>query len=142
MRVLKMKNVILIVALFLFSSFSVFAGVEVIVHPSNANAIDADEIKKIFTGKAKSFADGSKALPITLADGNPVTDEFNEKVLNKSSSQLKAYWSKLVFTGKGTPPKEASNDAEVISLVANNPNLIGFVKQGSADASVKVVQSF
>lgn len=136
-----MKNLI-ILTLFLFTSCSLSAAVDVVVHPSNANAIDASDIKKIFTGKAKSFADGSKALPITQADGNPVTDEFNQNVLNKSSSQLKAYWSKLVFTGKGTPPEEAANDAEVINLVSKNPNLIGFVSQGSADGSVKVVQSF
>jgi len=136
-----MKNLI-ILTLILFTSCSLSAAVDVVVHPSNANAIDASDIKKIFTGKAKSFADGSKALPITQADGSPVTDEFNQNVLNKSSSQLKAYWSKLVFTGKGTPPEEAANDAEVINLVSKNPNLIGFVSQGSADGSVKVVQSF
>ena len=123
-------------------SYSAQAAVDVVVHPSNANAIDAGAIKKIFTGKSKSFADGSKALPITQSDGSAATDEFNQKVLNKSSSQLKAYWSKLVFTGKGTPPKEAANDAEVLKLVSSNPNLIGFVTQGSADGSVKVVQSF
>lgn len=113
-----------------------------IVNPANNSALDENEIKQIFIGKAKSFSDGSKALPITQVDGSSVTDEFNEKVLNKSSSQLKAYWSKLVFTGKGTPPKEAADDAEVIKLVASNPNLIGFVSSGAADGSVKVVKSF
>ncbi|NUZ09466.1 phosphate ABC transporter substrate-binding protein [Pseudoalteromonas sp. McH1-7] len=125
----------------LCSSYSTLA-VDVIVNPANNSALDESEIKQIFIGKAKSFSDGSKALPITQVDGSSVTDEFNEKVLNKSSSQLKAYWSKLVFTGKGTPPKEAADDAEVIKLVASNPNLIGFVSSGAADGSVKVVKSF
>ncbi|RRS08011.1 phosphate ABC transporter substrate-binding protein [Pseudoalteromonas sp. J010] len=125
----------------LCSSYSTLA-VDVIVNPANNSALDENEIKQIFIGKAKSFSDGSKALPITQVDGSSVTDEFNEKVLNKSSSQLKAYWSKLVFTGKGTPPKEAADDAEVIKLVASNPNLIGFVSSGAADGSVKVVKSF
>ncbi|PHI38690.1 phosphate ABC transporter substrate-binding protein [Pseudoalteromonas sp. GCY] len=125
----------------LCSSFSCLA-VDVIVNPANTSTLDENEIKQIFIGKSKSFSDGSKALPITQADGSAVTDEFNEKVLNKSSSQLKAYWSKLVFTGKGTPPKEAADDAEVLKLVASNPNLIGFVSSGAADSSVKVVKSF
>lgn len=116
--------------------------VDVIVNPANGSALDENEIRKIFIGKSKSFSDGSKALPITQVEGSAITDEFNQKVLNKSSSQLKAYWSKLVFTGKGTPPKEAENDAEVIKLVASNPNLIGFVSSGAADGSVKVVKSF
>ncbi|PAX99664.1 phosphate ABC transporter substrate-binding protein [Pseudoalteromonas sp. HM-SA03] len=125
----------------LCSTFSCLA-VDVIVNPANTSTLDENEIKQIFIGKSKSFSDGSKALPITQADGSTVTDEFNEKVLNKSSSQLKAYWSKLVFTGKGTPPKEAADDAEVLKLVASNPNLIGFVSSGAADSSVKVVKSF
>ncbi|CAM4278113.1 MULTISPECIES: phosphate ABC transporter substrate-binding protein [Pseudoalteromonas] len=125
----------------LCSAYSCLA-VDVIVNPANTSTLDENEIKQIFIGKSKSFSDGSKALPITQADGSTVTDEFNEKVLNKSSSQLKAYWSKLVFTGKGTPPKEAADDAEVLKLVASNPNLIGFVSSGAADSSVKVVKSF
>jgi len=136
-----MKKLTLSAILFALSG-PCLAGVDVIVHPSNANAVDAGAIKKIFTGKTKSFADGTKAIPITQKSGSAVTDEFNSKVVKKSSSQLKAYWSKLVFTGKGTPPKEAANDAEVISLVASNPNLIGFVASGSASGDVKVVQSF
>ncbi|WP_440055846.1 phosphate ABC transporter substrate-binding protein [Pseudoalteromonas sp. T1lg65] len=118
------------------------SAVDVIVNPANGSALDENEIRQIFIGKSKSFSDGTKALPITQMEGSAVTEEFNQKVLNKSASQLKAYWSKLVFTGKGTPPKEANNDAEVIKLVASNPNLIGFVTSGAADGSVKVVKSF
>ncbi|AXT32574.1 MAG: phosphate ABC transporter substrate-binding protein [Pseudoalteromonas tunicata] len=136
-----MKQLTLAVSL-TCTSMLTFADVAVIVHPSNNNALDADAIAKIYTGKVKSFDDGSKIIAIALDSGNPIADEFNEKALKKSSSQLKAYWSKLVFTGKGTPPKEVANDAEVISLVASNPSTIGFISAGAADGSVKVVQSF
>lgn len=129
---------------FLMLAFALpcISGVDVIVHPSNNSSIDQATIKKIFTGKAKSFSNGNKAIPITQASGNAATDEFNSKVVKKSSSQLKAHWSKLVFTGKGTPPKEAANDAEVVSLVASNPNHIGFVASGTASGDVKVIGSF
>jgi len=63
-------------------------------------------------------------------------------VLKKSASQLKAYWSKLLFTGKGTPPKEIGSDAEMVSLVASNPNMIGFVDAAAVNDSVKVVTRF
>jgi len=136
-----MKKLILGAVLLAVTGTS-YADIDVIVHPSNASNIDAKAIKKIFTGKAKSFSSGDKAVPITQADSSAVTGEFNSKVIKKSSSQLKAYWSKLVFTGKGTPPKSVANDQEVIDLVAKNPNMIGFVSKGSAGGSVKVVQSF
>jgi len=126
----------------LFASMTAAADVSVIVHPSNANAVDASTIEKIYTGKVKTFADGSKATPVRLSEGNPVSEEFNTKALNKSASQLKAYWSKLIFTGKGTPPKEVDSDAELLKLVATNPDHIGFVASGSVTGDVKVVFSF
>ena len=116
-------------------------GVSVIVHPSNGASLDKSSISRIFLGKAKSFPGGGQAVPINLEDGSGGSNDFNDKVLNKSASQLKAYWSKLVFTGKGTPPKAVANDAEMIALISANPNMIGFV-EGDGDGSVKVVATF
>ncbi len=129
-------------ALALLFSMASYAEVAVIVHPSNASNLDANAINRIFTGKEKSFSNGNKVIPISQEASQAVTEEFNQKVLNKSSSQLKAYWSKLVFTGKGTPPKEVADDAEVIKLVAANPDTIGFISASAATDAVKVVQTF
>lgn len=131
--------VILIIALF---TLSAQAGVVVIVHPSNASALDAAAINRIYTGKEKSFDNGNKVIPISQVSTAPATDEFNEKVLSKTAAQLKAYWSKLVFTGKGTPPKEMNDDQEVLKLVASNPDTIGYISSSSVDSSVKVVMEF
>ena len=118
------------------------AEIAVIVHPSNAAAIDDASISRIFLGKLKSYPGGGQALPINQNEGSGATGEFNSKVLKKSGSQLKAYWSKLVFTGKGTPPKAVASDAEVINLVSSNPNIIGYVDAGSVTGAVKVVAKY
>ncbi|WP_445766020.1 phosphate ABC transporter substrate-binding protein [Rheinheimera sp.] len=123
-------------------SFSVHAEISVIVNPANANAVSADDLNRLFLGRASSFADGSKATPLNLAEGQVSRDEFDSKVLNRSSAQLKAYWSKLVFTGKGTPPKELTDDAAVKAAVAADASAIGYISSGSVDGSVKVVASF
>jgi ABC-type phosphate transport system substrate-binding protein len=115
----------------------------VIVSASNANAsIDKTTVSKIFLGKTKSFPDGSQAVPIDQNDGSSVREAFNSTVLGKSASQLKSYWSRLIFTGKGTPPKQSGDDAAIKGLIASNPNMIGYIDAGSADASVKVVYKF
>lgn len=133
-----MKLQILALTLLAFCG-SLCAEVAVIVHPSNANTLTVDQVSKIFLGRDKTFPDGSQAVPAALADGSAATAAFNTTVLKKSASQLKSYWSKLVFTGKGTPPKEVASDAELIKLIAANPNLIGYVDAAAVDASVKVV---
>lgn len=118
------------------------AELAVIVHPSNGAALDAKEIEKIFLAKAKTFSSGGDAIPVNQAEGKATRNEFDEKVLGKSASQLKAYWSKLVFTGKGSPPQDVADDAAVKTLISTNPNMIGYVDSGSVDGSVKVVATF
>ena len=139
-----MKKKIILVTAFASALFSQFANAEiaVIVHPSNANALDEAAISKIYLGREKSFADGSSVIPMSLGESAAASAAFNEKVLKKSSSQLKAYWSKLVFTGKGTPPKEVISDDEMVKLVAGNPSVMGYVDAAKVDASVKVVFKF
>ena len=118
------------------------ADVAVIVNPNNSDALDKDSISRIFLNKAKAFPSGIKAEPVALDEGQSATDEFNSKVLNKTAAQLTAFWSKLVFTGKGQPPKALASDAEVISAVAANPGAIGYVDAAAVNDSVRVVATF
>ncbi|MEH6478862.1 MULTISPECIES: phosphate ABC transporter substrate-binding protein [Pseudoalteromonas] len=135
-----MKKLILASALSL-CSFGAVAEVAVIVNPGNANALDAETIKKIYLGKAKSFDNGNKVNPATQ-NGTAIADEFNSKVVGKSSSQLNAYWSKLVFTGKGTPPEKFDSDQAVIDFVAANGDSIGYIDSNKATDKVKVIATF
>lgn len=119
-----------------------FAEVAVIVHPSNAASLDQAEITRLFTGRGATFNNGNKATPLNLVESAPARADFDSKVLGKSSSQMKAYWSKLVFTGKGTPPKELNSDADMKAAVAADANAIGYIDAAAVDASVKVVAKF
>ncbi|CAM4136097.1 phosphate ABC transporter substrate-binding protein [Pseudoalteromonas byunsanensis] len=117
------------------------AEVSVIVHPSNGNTLDKDSIAKIYLGKTKSFNDGTKVQAVSLNSGN-VVDEFTSNVLGKSSSQYKAYWSKLIFTGKGTPPEGLDSEQAVLDFVAGNTDAIGYVDSGKVTGAVKVIGKF
>jgi hypothetical protein len=123
-------------------SFNAYAEVSVVVNKANGDAVDASLIKKIYLGKAKSFDNGNKIDAVTLPDSNATAEEFREKALNKSNSQYKSYWSKLVFTGKGTPPKELNSASDVINHVKGSPSAIGFVPSGEVTDDVKVVATF
>ncbi|MBZ9610145.1 phosphate ABC transporter substrate-binding protein [Rheinheimera maricola] len=118
---------------------SVNAAIAVVVHPSNQTSLTQDDLVRLYTGKLSAFPDGNSAVPVNLADSVALRADFDQKALGRSSSQIKAYWSKLVFTGKGTPPKEVASDNEVLTLVANNPNLIGYVSAAAVSDKVKVL---
>lgn len=119
-----------------------FAENVVIVHPSNSNSLDSEMINRLFLGKAKSFPNGQSATPINLNDKQALREVFDKQILDKTPSQIKAYWSKLIFTGKGTPPEEVGSGAEVKAKVASDPSAIGYIDSSAVDDTVKVVQKF
>ncbi len=126
----------------LIASASVWSGVAVIVNPNNANTLSEADVTRIFLGKKKAYPDGSEAIPVDQAEGSPIRSSFVSTVLKKNDQQIKAYWAQLLFTGKGTPPKEVGGGADVKKLIAENPALIGYIDSSEVDASVKVVHQF
>jgi len=132
---------LLIPLLAITASGIIQAEVKVVAHPSMSSAnAPAAAISKIFLGKDKAL-EGTRVIPLDQDEGEAPRDEFYTKIANKNASQLKAYWSRLIFTGKGQPPKAVLDDDEVIELVAANPNMIGYVSGDADTSTVKVLLS-
>jgi ABC-type phosphate transport system substrate-binding protein len=113
---------------------------EVIVIVSSKNAtknLSAEQASDIFIGKAAYFPNGPRAVPIDQNEGSPIRDDFYQKSCGKTSSQMKAYWAKMLFTGRGQPPVESGDSEAIKRLVAENPNLIGYIDRKDLDSSVK-----
>jgi hypothetical protein len=96
-------------------------------------------VTDIFLGKTTRFPDGAPAVPIDLVEGSPARDEFYATFANKSPAQIKAHWTKIIFTGRGQPPKSVSNSVEVRKLIAANPQVISYIERSAVDSTVKVV---
>ncbi len=109
----------------------------VVVNPANpATAMTATQASQFFLGKSAMFT------PVDLPESSPIRAEFYKKVADKDLSEVKTIWSKLVFTGKGTAPKEMHNNAEVKKAVAASPTGIGYIERSAVDSTVKVVTVF
>jgi len=112
----------------------------VIVSARNAtDALRADQVADIFLGQSGRFPDGALASAVDQPIGAAQRDAFYLKVAAKSPALLKAYWTKMIFTGRGQPPREVPDSAAVRKLVADNPGLIGYIDRDALDASVKPV---
>lgn len=106
---------------------------------SPVTTLRPDQVAAIFLGQSARFPDGVEAVPLDQPLGAPLRDQFYERVANKTPSLLKAYWSKMVFTGRGQPPAEALDSATVRRRVADNPDTVGYIERGALDASVRAV---
>ncbi|WP_339081039.1 phosphate ABC transporter substrate-binding protein [Pseudomonas sp. TMP9] len=109
------------------------AEVAVIVNAGASAAPSQADVANIFLGKDKSLKG------VDQAGWNPTKDKFYSAVTSKSESQLKSYWSGLVFTGKGQPLPSVAGDADVVAKVAAEADAIGYVDAAAVNSSVKVL---
>lgn len=139
-----MKNVkrLALLAGLLLVSVGAQAQVAVIVNSKSATAsMTADQVASIFLGKSTTLPSGATAAAVDQSESAAVRELFYSKVTGKQAAQVKAAWSRIVFSGKGTPPKEMASSAEVKKFVAANPDAIGYIEKSAVDGSVKVVLS-
>ncbi|REL30900.1 substrate-binding domain-containing protein [Thalassotalea euphylliae] len=113
----------------------------IIVNPANANAISDNDISRAFLGKLKKFSDGQSIEAVNTKANSDTRVAFEKMVLKKSPAQVKAYWSKRLFTGKGKPLQELASDAEVLNFVASTPNAIGYVDASVVNDTIKVIKT-
>ena len=136
------KNVISI-AIFSFClnvGYAYADSIAVITHLSTAQeSINTDELSRIYLGKSKSFPSGDSATPVNQADNSKIRQRFESEVLGMGKRKLKKYWSKLMFTGKGKPPKAMDGDAELLNYIASTPGALGYISGGSLSDKVKVL---
>ena len=119
-----------------FTAVPALAQVVVVVNPKAAEStMTKEQVAQFFLGKSTAMT------PIDQPDGAPIRADFYKKVADKDAAQAKALWSKLVFTGKATMPKEVADNAAVKAAVAANPKAIGYIDKSAVDATVKVVYS-
>lgn len=139
-----MKNTIKMVRLLSAAGFlivSAFASAEVVVIVNSAspvNSASADDIAQIFLGKRNEIA-GATVVAVDQTEGNASRAVFYEKVVQKSGSQLNAYWSRLIFTGKGAPPQQVGSDSEVAEAVIEDEEAIGYIDSSAVVDGVKVI---
>ena len=85
---------------------------------------------------------GLPAMPIDLPDESPQRAEFYRQLVNKSPSEIKAYWSRLMFSGGARPPVAAGNAEEQMKLLSNTPGAIGYMERAAVDGRFKIVFDF
>ena len=113
--------------------------VAVVSAKSRVTALNSDQVADIFLGKTSHFPDGTQATPVDQSEDSPARERFYAQFTGKSPAQVKAYWSKIIFTGRGQPPRQAADSMEVKRIVSDNPHAIGYIDASQVDSTVKVL---
>ena len=118
------------------------AGSEMVVIVSARSpvvALTSEQVADIFLARTARLPGGEEVQALDLPVGHALRDEFYLRVAGKSPALMKAYWTRMVFTGRGQPPRELSSMSAIRKLVAENPAMIAYLERSALDASVKAV---
>ena len=123
-----------------FASTSATADVVAVVSSKSAiTALSKPQLTDIFLGRVSRFPNGGQVVPLDQAEGSAARERFYTKVAGRTAAQMKAYWSKIIFTGRGQPPTEVSDGVELKKRLAANVEAIGYMDESLVDDSVRVI---
>jgi len=133
-----MKQIAMCAALAMGAALAAQADVVVVVSAkSGVSKLEKGLVADLYLGTTKEVP-GVGAVQL-LASAPPLRDEFYAKVLTKDPSQVKAIWSRLIFSGKGQAPRELGSAADLKAALAANPSAMAYIDKADVDANVKVV---
>lgn len=115
------------------------AGVVVVGNSTSTGELSAEQVRQLFLGKARTLPNGTAAVVLDLREGDPLRVTFVEQVLGKTEQQLLGHWAKMIFTGKGQPPRSVGSAREMLSVVESTPGAIGYIDEKQVSARVRVL---
>lgn len=106
---------------------------------SPAANLTKDQAAALFLGKSTQLPGAGIPILLDQPESAEIRQIFYSKVAEKTPIQVKAIWSRLVFSGKGTIPKELHSNDEVKKFLATNPDAVGYIDKSAVDGTVKVL---
>jgi ABC-type phosphate transport system substrate-binding protein len=113
----------------------------IVVNKQNQLAeLSPGKLKTIYLRRISRWPWGAEILPVDLADGSGLRQEFNRSILRTTSEELAVYWIDQKTTRGVNPPLLARNPEAVKSAVASQVGAIGYIPITAVDARVKVLE--
>lgn len=130
---------VVMLAISLISQPAEADAVAVVSVTSPLTTLSRSQVEAIFLGRTSRLPNGVQALPIDQTEGSAIRNEFYTRLVGQTAAQLKAYWWKINFTGRGQPPPTVPDSIEMKKRLVANPCAIGYIDQSMVDDSVRVV---
>lgn len=123
------------------SAQGVDRSLRIVVNKENKEStLSTDDLTRIFLGKKTLWESGTRIVPVMPEEESAAGGTFLKGTLEKSVSQFRTYWKRLLFSGGGTVPKVFRNSSQILDFVARQPGAIGVVDASAVDDRVKVLE--
>ncbi|WP_180125389.1 hypothetical protein [Rhodoferax sp. BLA1] len=139
---MKLWRLTLFVALWGLGAVGCAEPVVVVNAASTITRLGQDDVVNIFLGRYRRLPSGGTAVPIDQPENTALRTEFYRKLVNKEPNEISAYWARLLFSGKTSPPLQTANANEVMLLLADQPGGIAYMDRSQVDRRFRIVMEF
>jgi hypothetical protein len=87
-------------------------------------------LSDIFLGRGGQYPGGTRVVHIDQEEDAPARAAFYLKLADRSAPQMKAYWSRIIFAGRGQPPEEVHNSTDMKKRIAADAWIVGGFASG------------
>jgi hypothetical protein len=96
--------------------------------PKGSGELSLGDVRDIFLGQKLFWQNNERIYPVCSNLASPPLVQFQHDILKMEPDQYTSYWRRKLFSGKGHPPKEFSDDAQALSFIRSNPSSIGILE--------------
>ncbi len=135
-----MRYLIATLPILLLISAQAWADIVVVVHPqSELKNLTKQQVIDIYMGRLQISADGGKIVPYDQPQDSEIRAAFYQNLTGKPVASVNAYWARLLFTGRASPPRQPSDSMSIVDIVAESLHAIGYIDEKDLDGRVSVV---
>lgn len=111
--------------------------IAIVTNSQAISKMDKNEVKRLFLGQVNRVDD----IHINLVELEKTSykEAFYKALTNKNTTQLRSYWTRLIFTGKGKPPKQVASQEELAHSMDTPEVIITYLPLESVQPDMKVL---
>ncbi len=135
-----MRNQIIILLILFLLPAKGMSDIVVIVNSDNhLTELSQRQVVDLYMGRTSYFPNGEKLQRYDQPSNSMVRVDFYYRITQKSVAAINAYWARLTFTGRASPPRVVADDSEMLEIVEKNNDAIGYIAKEYLNDRVTVV---
>ncbi|MBQ4840081.1 MULTISPECIES: hypothetical protein [Pseudoalteromonas] len=104
--------------------------------------IEKRQLIDMYMGKYLAFPNGHIAVTLDYKKEHALRSAFFLALTGRNIAQINAYWSRVKFSGKASPPQAYPSIAAIIDKVVTTPSAIAYIPASAVTDELKVVYRF
>jgi ABC-type phosphate transport system substrate-binding protein len=85
------------------------------------------QVLGLFLGRVRNFPNGKAVKAIDNEVSSDIRARFFETLTGKSISDIDAYWARLRYSGRASPPREMKDTGSILDAVRQNREAIAYI---------------